>query len=402
LQELCLEMLCSRVDLLRQAAEQAMYLPPLPTHLSLAIAHQLSRRRALTADVLTLVAGSNSESVSIPDCSFLSESSLSTTLERCGGNDCHTISLGYAGRGLTDSVFRQLPSVAPNLRILSISGAYQLNDDAVSCCLPALSRLSSLSLDSCSLITEGCLVSLSSDGAQGLSLSSLRSLSLRGCSLGEGAATMLLDLLPLHSLDLTDTLPHLDDALVASLANRHTSLTTLSLGAVDTCLDINVGDTALEAIATSCRGLEHLTIRRSPSLTSHGLVSSAANLSQLVSLSLAECHGVDDAGLIAVVSVAKSLAHLNIARLLNVTDATLSAIVSTPCRALRFLDISWCRALSSPAVCDVVAATPLLATVVARGCRIADSLATSVRPGVSVVGAGFSTTFGAKTKLPLC
>ena len=110
-------------------------------------------------------------------------------------------------------------------------------------------------------------------------------------------------------------------------------------------------DGGLELMASCCRRLRRLYVRRCALVTDVGLQAVAAHCGALSDISVAECVMVGDAGVVHLaVQLGASLEHVSVAHCPLVGDRALACLAER-CRRLRYVNARGCRAVTD---CGVV------------------------------------------------
>ncbi|GAB4856281.1 hypothetical protein Ancab_014209 [Ancistrocladus abbreviatus] len=215
-----------------------------------------------------------------------------------------------------------------SLMELSLSKCSGVTDEGLCCLVMKLKKLKKLDITCCRKITDVAIAYTTS------SCTSLTSLRMESCSLVPREAFVLIGqrCLLLEELDLTDT--EVDDEGLNSIS-RCSKLKSLKLG-----ICLNISDEGLTYVGLKCSKLIELDLYRSAGVTNAGILAVANGCPYLQMINISYCKEVADGSLTALSRCSK-LNTLECRGCILITSLGLAAI-AVGCRQLSRLDIKKC------------------------------------------------------------
>lgn len=247
----------------------------------------------------------------------------------------------------------------PNsLKELSFSKCSGVTDDSLSFLVQGHKELRKLDITCCRMIMYDSVDSITS------SCCSLTSLRMESCSLVPKEAFVLLGqrCQLLEELDVTDT--KIDDEGLKSIS-RCSKLSSLKLG-----ICMNITDNGLKHIGSRCSKLKELDLYRSLGITDEGIAAVTFGCPDLEVINIAYNDKVTDASLISL-SRCSRLRVLEIRGCPHVSSKGLSAI-AVGCRQLMVLDIKKCFNINDNAMLSLAQFSQNLKQINLSYCSVTD------------------------------
>eukprot|EP00271_Cylindrocystis_brebissonii_P007489 TRINITY_DN2105_c0_g3_i1.p1 TRINITY_DN2105_c0_g3~~TRINITY_DN2105_c0_g3_i1.p1 ORF type:complete len:565 (+),score=81.98 TRINITY_DN2105_c0_g3_i1:540-2234(+) len=225
------------------------------------------------------------------------------------------------------------------LKVLSLRGSKQVDDEVLQGLQQGCPSLTSLDLHACELVTDLGLQSVIKGCKK------LENLVLSGTNVGANVIAVNEGLPRLTNLRLNGDL--ITDALLKTIAGTCKGLAELYMA---NCR--NITDAGLEQLLTDCKGLKTLTAKSSPLITGMAFTSRSPTLENL---NLSSC-GITNEGLAAIVGNCTKVSFLSIPNCCQVSaDAIITAVSSSP--HLKELNIVGCLQVFKDQVLAVVKAS---------------------------------------------
>lgn len=322
LQELCINTVAQYIDDVEELGELSV------SSLN-RIARILCKNRRLTPHTIQLFLRPEIKSLEFWDCSGLTPEAINLITSMCP--NIETLALGMCGQ-MIDENLERLASGLPRLQNLYLDGPFLIRKSAWMDFFDSVGpRLKKFALRSVYRIdVEALAVMIESfkDSLESLSLSRLSQLA------DSTPFFMLSDLESIKELELMELDPGAwsDAALVSFLNGRGHQLTKLVIDG-----DESIGDSVIDAIAQNCVILQHLELKRLPSITEESVIrlfegwdEAESNLG-LTTLSLERCITLGDPAISAALNHARTtLVDVNINSLKLITPNTLVALAELP------------------------------------------------------------------------
>ncbi|KAH6562934.1 hypothetical protein BASA62_008828 [Batrachochytrium salamandrivorans] len=300
----------------------------------------ISKQRQLTTQTVQLFLGADEDSVELFDCTRLDEDGLLSIAYLCP--NVRTLNLSLCGR-ITNKVLIEIGASCKHIFSLTLKGAFLPTDAGFSSMFSGLgSSLTNLSLEHAAKLTNTSLHVLSK------SAPNLRILNLTSCSkVGDDAIETISKMQCLEHLELNGLRDDVESSAILQLISAigH-QLTTLSLNGYNL-----LGDTVVEAITETCKGLSSLSLSECPLITSAGVISalklfSTTSPEGLVSLYFNRNVLLSDDVIFVIVNrMGETLERLGLNGLDELSEDALCSIASG-CIHLVDLDVSWIRCMN--------------------------------------------------------
>lgn len=230
--------------------------------------------------------------------------------------------------GVTDEGIVELVSSCVSLRTLDLTCCHLLTDDALSAIADSCKQLKCLKLESCLLVSEKGFERI------GTCCSLLQELDLTDCSINDSVLEFVSRCSELIELKLGLCQKISDQGLF------HIGSNCKKLQELDLYRCTGISDNGLAAIASGCRKLRKLNLCYCAQITDKGLKHLSC-LEELSDLELRLLVKVSSVGLTAIATGCKSLVELDIKRCYSIDDMALRALVQHA-RNLRQINISYC------------------------------------------------------------
>ncbi|KAH6584537.1 hypothetical protein BASA50_007459 [Batrachochytrium salamandrivorans] len=333
LRDMCIKLVAGLIDNIEQLGEISY---SSKRKLSVII----SKQRQLTTQTVQLFLGADEDSVELFDCTRLDEDGLLSIAYLCP--NVRTLNLSLCGR-ITNKVLIEIGASCKHIFSLTLKGAFLPTDAGFSSMFSGLgSSLTNLSLEHAAKLTNTSLHVLSE------SAPNLRILNLTSCSkVGDDAIETISKMKCLEHLELNGLRDDVESSAILQLISAigH-QLTTLSLNGYNL-----LGDTVVEAITETCKGLSSLSLSECPLITSAGVISalklfSTTSPEGLVSLYFNRNVLLSDDVIFVIVNrMGETLERLGLNGLDELSEDALCSIASG-CIHLVDLDVSWIRCMN--------------------------------------------------------
>eukprot|EP00897_Mesotaenium_endlicherianum_P007093 jgi/Mesen1/6411/ME000329S05580 len=216
----------------------------------------------------------------------------------------------------------------PELKLLSLRGSKQVDDEVLQGLARGCPSLTELDLHACDRVGDDGLRSVIRGCKQ------LKNLVLSGTGVGASLEDLFKGELPnLNTLRLSGEL--ITDRVMKSVATNCKELSEFYLA------NCKISDEGVEQLLQGCKKLKSLTVKASPMVTGNGFTVRSTSLETLC---LPNC-GITDDGLSAVMQACKSLHHLSVSQCRELTASGLMGVVSS-CASLKELIMAGCLQVS--------------------------------------------------------
>ncbi|CAM6112262.1 unnamed protein product [Calypogeia fissa] len=377
LHDMCVEVLCANI-------EHVTSLEGVPDAAKKLICSRLCAQRIMTPNALRLYFESEPGEVIVPDCTFVTEETLTEALAKCSTQKLEVLELGLCGRAMSDqlcaSTLAGLSCSLPILHTLVLNGAYRLTDVGLKILVNGTPNLSTLSLKQCNMVSAVGLEAVANFVGN-----TLKTLSLESCAQLDALKILspLLKMSNLESLSLSG-LCGMSDGILSELA--------VILGPhlrelyIADCRALT--DAAIKAISLCCSGLKLLDMGHLPSLTDAAIGNVADGCRSLRVLRLDRGKFSDTTLAALITASGNCLTELSLNSVRQAGDLTLSALAKHSKGTLEQLDLSFCRSVSDQALGVLADTCEELREIRLFGCtQVTDFfLEGHSNPGLNVIG----------------
>ena len=263
--------------------------------------------------------------------------------------------LGMCGR-IKDADLRKIVDGCPSLKSLELDGPFLCTDVGMSQ-LSKLSNLESFAISNASKITHKSLGFLNKDA--------LRLVKIKHCTaVGSGIAEILASFSELTELQLEFINDIGEDELMFLISKCGGRLKTLFLEGF-----LNLSDSNLQQIATTCTSLDRFSLGSCLKLTNEGICAFfEACKCCLKYVSLNRLPDINDDSLLKLLlNQCKHLTHLDLNGLDKLTSQSLNQLVRAS--NLNYIDISWVRNFDNETLDLLISKCQQLSVVKVYGCN---------------------------------
>jgi hypothetical protein len=348
------------VKYLVQNFEAIESLDDIPSDIRELIAIELAKQRKLIGHSVNMLATPGSESIILPDCSFLDEIVVTNCIESVADNrHVKILKLGVVGNGFGDDVARKVTNILQHVETLELTGCYRLNDDVLSSLLIACQKpLQNLNLSCDSRLSSKALITIAS------TCLNLKTLKMDYCAhvmdddiiclVNSSSSNFNLEGISL--VGLTDVT---DESFVLLIKRFGSTLTSINCSGC-----VKLTDDTVVAIKSHCSkllflGFSHLRNVSTtalialfmPDLIDVALDADSTSIGALERVELQGVVNVTDDVIIQLSLLAKgTLKSINIASCNLLTSKAMIALKKNCNNTMRELDLSFVRGISETAL----------------------------------------------------